>query len=126
MGLADRLFGGVTHGLEKVVIGAQHDAIEVELNDRHRAIDRFEQAGLFGEGALKIVDDGFVAIKEHVRSTQEVGKIEDSVPISAPADRMRGRHSAMTPQCQYSLAGRWLLIQNFINLYKRVIICNFV
>ncbi|QHF52299.1 hypothetical protein PspS49_22660 [Pseudomonas sp. S49] len=54
------------------------------------------------------------------------GKIEDSVPISALADRMRGRHSAVTAQCQHSLTGRWLLIQNFIKLYKKLIICNFV
>ncbi|EJZ59577.1 hypothetical protein I1A_003929 [Pseudomonas fluorescens R124] len=69
MRLADHLFGAVTHGFEKVVIGLQHHAIEVELDHRHGAVDGFEQAILFGDGVLKVVESGLMAIEKHVSST---------------------------------------------------------
>ncbi|CAI8779520.1 hypothetical protein EMIT0215P_170110 [Pseudomonas serboccidentalis] len=69
MGLANHLFSAVARGFEEIVVGTQHHTVEVELDHGHGAVDGLEQAILLGDGVLKVVEGGLVAIEKHVSST---------------------------------------------------------
>ncbi len=63
MGLAQNLFGAVAHGLEEVVIGAQHGTLQVEFDHGHGALDGVQQAGLLGKAVLQGTDGFLVSVK---------------------------------------------------------------
>ncbi len=63
MRLPQHLITPIARGLQKVVVGAKHDAIEIEFDHCHGAINRFQQGILAVQVLLKGVDGGFMASK---------------------------------------------------------------
>ncbi|MNR47335.1 hypothetical protein D3C85_1664240 [compost metagenome] len=65
MGPSYNLRGMVACGFEKVFVGHQDDAIQVEFDDCHGMVDGRKEAGLLGDCLLQGVDPVFEAFKQH-------------------------------------------------------------
>lgn len=61
--LADHLVLPIAQGLQEIVVGSEHRALEVKLDHRHGAVDGLQQTGLFDDGLVQGIDGLVVTVE---------------------------------------------------------------